>query len=169
MAARLRRALLHCPFRRRKGKQKQELKVIVSEQYSTEPKRNSCYVGTDEPDSMAFGSITDGVFDGKIHSRDGVFYVEKAAKYFTRSDNSTNGSAGGREEPAFHSIIYKEAHVVDPYEEHRTGLILSVLPFLVVLRDRAHLWYRCHELLDRRSLGIAARRYNQDGWSDQQD
>lgn len=65
---------------------------------------------------MAYGSIVDGVFDGKIHSSDGVFYVERAAKYFPRPDNSSDREA-------FHSIIYKEAHVVDPYEEHRTGYI----------------------------------------------
>nr|CAG4641525.1 EOG090X02I4 [Eurycercus lamellatus] len=70
----------------------------------------------DEPKSFAFGSITDGVFDGKIHSQDGVFYVEKAAKYFPLSNNSSNS-----EEVKFHSIIYKESHVIDPYEEHRTG------------------------------------------------
>lgn len=58
---------------------------------------------------MAYGSIVGGVFDGKIHSDDGVFYVEKASKYF---DNSTD---------RFHSIIYKEAHVVDPYENRRSG------------------------------------------------
>nr|CAG4646879.1 EOG090X02I4 [Megafenestra aurita] len=70
-----------------------------------------------EPKSLVFGSIIDGVFDGKIHSQDGVFYVEKASKYF--QDNSTNGNVGGRNQ--FHSIIYKEAHVIDPYEQHRTG------------------------------------------------
>lgn len=69
----------------------------------------------DEPKSLAFGSIIDGIFDGKIHSQDGVFYVEKAAKYFP--DNATTNSSGGR----FHSIIYKEAHVIDPYEQQRSG------------------------------------------------
>jgi len=60
----------------------------------------------------------DGVFDGKIHSKDGVYYVEKASKYFPRSENSSKSSNDG---DRFHSIIYKEAHVVDPYDEHRTG------------------------------------------------
>ena len=67
---------------------------------------------TDEPKSFAYGSIFDGVFDGKIHSRDGVFYVEKASKYFPGDANSTQD---------FHSIIYQEQNVVDPYEKHRKG------------------------------------------------
>lgn len=72
----------------------------------------------DEPKSFAYGSIVDGVFDGKIHSKDGVYYVEKASKYFPRSENSSKSANDG---DRFHSIIYKEAHVVDPYDEHRTG------------------------------------------------
>ena len=62
----------------------------------------------------------DGVFDGKIHSKDGVYYVEKASKYFPRSENSSS-SGSANEGDRFHSIIYKEAHVVDPYDQHRTG------------------------------------------------
>lgn len=61
---------------------------------------------------MVYGSIVDGIFDGKIHSHDGVFYVEKASKY----KKLTNGTTD-----RFHSIIYKEAHVIDPYEHQRTG------------------------------------------------
>ena len=60
----------------------------------------------------------DGVFDGKIHSKDGGYYVEKASKYFPRSENSSKSANDG---DRFHSIIYKEAHVVDPYDDHRTG------------------------------------------------
>ena len=72
-----------------------------------------------EPKSLVYESIIDGVCDGKIYSQDGVFYVEKAAKYFP--DNTTaTGNFSGRNE--FHSIMYKEAHVVDPYQQHRTGI-----------------------------------------------
>ena len=82
-----------------------------------------------EPKSLVYGSIIDGVFDGKIHSQDGVFYVEKAAKYFP--DNTTaTGNFSGRNE--FHSIIYKEAHVVDPYQQHRTGICPK--PLVLVAR-----------------------------------
>jgi len=45
-----------------------------------------------------------------------VFYVEKATKYFPQNNTSEE------KPPLFHSIIYKDAHVVDPYEEHRSGL-----------------------------------------------
>lgn len=78
-----------------------------------------------EPKSMVYGSIIDGVFDGKIHSQDGVYYVEKATKYFP--DNTTTAKSHRRN--PFHSIIYKEAHVVDPYEEHRTGIWLHLAFF----------------------------------------
>lgn len=73
-----------------------------------------CLYEIGEPKSFVFGSIIDGVFDGKIHSEDGVYYVERAHKYF--GGDATNGT-----EP-FHSVIYKEAHVVDPYEDQRTGI-----------------------------------------------
>nr|CAG4646099.1 EOG090X02I4 [Macrothrix elegans] len=69
-----------------------------------------------EPGSLVYGSIVDGVFDGKIHSEDGTYYVEKASKY-PNLVNDTNRQATD----LFHSIIYKEAHVIDPYEDHRTG------------------------------------------------
>nr|CAG4638307.1 EOG090X02I4 [Cyclestheria hislopi] len=65
-----------------------------------------------EPKSLAFGSLHDGIFDGKIHSKDGVYYVEKASKYTPYLKNKTDD---------FHSVIYKEEHVVDPYEEFRSG------------------------------------------------
>nr|CAG4648533.1 EOG090X02I4 [Polyphemus pediculus] len=66
----------------------------------------------DEPGSHAYGSIIDGVFDGKIHTADGVFYVEKASKYRPHLK---------KVHKKVHSIIYKDEHVIDPYESHRTG------------------------------------------------
>nr|CAG4651655.1 EOG090X02I4 [Triops cancriformis] len=63
-----------------------------------------------EPGTLAFGSLRNGVFDGKIHTKDGTYYVERAHKYFPNN----NGSQ-------FHSLIYKDEHVVDPYEKHRKG------------------------------------------------
>lgn len=79
---------------------------------------------------MVYGSIIDGIFDGKIHSQDGVYYVEKATKYF--ADNTTTAKSHRRN--PFHSIIYKEAHVVDPYEEHRTGIWLRLAFFFLSYR-----------------------------------
>jgi len=66
----------------------------------------------DEPKSQAYGSIVDGVFDGKIHTKDGIFYIEKTSKYPNQLRNITDST---------HSIIYKEENVMDPYEDHRSG------------------------------------------------
>ena len=66
----------------------------------------------DEPTSHAYGSIVDGVFDGKIHTEDGVFYVERKSKYADRLTNVTSRT---------HSIIYREENVIDPYEKMRSG------------------------------------------------
>ncbi|GLV46266.1 kuzbanian [Carabus blaptoides fortunei] len=62
----------------------------------------------DELDSSVFGSIIDGVFEGKIVSATGSFYVEKARHYFPPHQN-------------FHSVIYNENHVEDPYQHKRQG------------------------------------------------
>ncbi|KOB66594.1 Uncharacterized protein OBRU01_20986, partial [Operophtera brumata] len=58
-----------------------------------------------------FGSVTDGVFEGKIIAHDGAYYVEHARRYFPR--NSTRTRA--------HSVIYKDGDVTDPYANRRHG------------------------------------------------
>ncbi|XP_072159998.1 disintegrin and metalloproteinase domain-containing protein 10 [Bemisia tabaci] len=64
-----------------------------------------------EPDSHVFGSILDGVFEGKIISSNGdAYYIEKTSRYFPQDHNNT-----------FHSIIYKESDVEDPYQHVREG------------------------------------------------
>lgn len=64
-----------------------------------------------EPGSHVFGSLIEGVFQGKIISpRDGDFYVEKAHYYFPKEANHT-----------FHSVIYHSQDVTDPYAERRSG------------------------------------------------
>ncbi|RXG70383.1 Disintegrin and metalloproteinase domain-containing protein 10 [Armadillidium vulgare] len=73
------------------------------------------YEGTlaDEHNSRVWGNVRGGVFDGVIESgRDGVFYVEHAHKYFPRH-NST--------EAGFHSVIYHDDNVHDPYSHLRRG------------------------------------------------
>lgn len=73
------------------------------------------YEGTlqNDPGSKVWGSIRDGVFEGVIASeRDGTFYVEHAHKYFPRH-NSTHAG--------FHSVIYHNDHVDDPYTKVREG------------------------------------------------
>ncbi|XP_023703400.1 disintegrin and metalloproteinase domain-containing protein 10 isoform X2 [Cryptotermes secundus] len=63
-----------------------------------------------EAGSYVFGSIIDGVFEGKIVSPQGSYYVEKVHHYFPKDSNKT-----------FHSVIYSEGDIEDPYEHLRTG------------------------------------------------
>ncbi|XP_066248939.1 disintegrin and metalloproteinase domain-containing protein 10 isoform X3 [Euwallacea similis] len=65
-----------------------------------------------EPDSKVFGSIIDGVFEGRILSPNGSFFVEKAHHYFPHKTHPKR---------TFHSVIYHEDHVHDPYEAVRQG------------------------------------------------
>ncbi|XP_032512584.2 disintegrin and metalloproteinase domain-containing protein 10 [Danaus plexippus] len=65
----------------------------------------------DEPGSTVFGSVTDGVFEGKIVLNDGAYYVEHARRYFPPNSTKTR----------VHSVIYHEGDVVDPYAHRRHG------------------------------------------------
>ncbi|KAK7871976.1 hypothetical protein R5R35_004767 [Gryllus longicercus] len=64
----------------------------------------------EEPGSHVFGSLSDGIFEGKIVTNKGSFYVERAYRYFPKDANTT-----------FHSVIYAENDIEDPYEKVRTG------------------------------------------------
>ena len=57
-----------------------------------------------------FGAIRDGVFDGQISTKEGTFYVERANKYFPDLTNDT-----------FHSVIYHEKHLKDPFHHSRSA------------------------------------------------
>lgn len=57
------------------------------------------------------GSISDGVFHGRIITSTDSYFVEKAHYYFPNNSHVDDG---------FHSVIYKDQHVNDPYREHRT-------------------------------------------------
>lgn len=70
-----------------------------------------CLIVSGVPNSHVFGSLHDGVFDGKIITPQGTYYVERASKY--SSLPSTNQS--------LHSVIYSEHDVHDPYHRNRTG------------------------------------------------
>lgn len=65
-----------------------------------------------EPGSHVFGSVSDGVFHGKIVSpKSGAWYVERAHYYFPPHEiNET-----------LHSVIYHENDVGDPYVDVRQG------------------------------------------------
>ncbi|KAL4708304.1 hypothetical protein ACJJTC_007710, partial [Scirpophaga incertulas] len=68
---------------------------------------------TDDPRSTVFGSVTDGVFEGKIVAHDGSYYVEHARRYFPPNGTRTR----------VHSVIYREGDVSDPYAHRRHGHI----------------------------------------------
>ncbi|XP_045108182.1 disintegrin and metalloproteinase domain-containing protein 10-like [Portunus trituberculatus] len=73
------------------------------------------YEGTLEgdPGSRVWGSVREGVFEGVVHSeRDGTYYVERARKYFPSHNATLKG---------FHSVIYHDQHVGDPYRRLRQG------------------------------------------------
>lgn len=63
-----------------------------------------------EPNSHVFGSIHDGVFEGKIITERDAYYVEHAKRYFP---NGTHHDYG------FHSVIYNERDVVDDPFAHK--------------------------------------------------
>jgi disintegrin and metalloproteinase domain-containing protein 10 len=63
-------------------------------------------------DSYVHGSISaDGVFHGRIITSKDSYYVEKAHFYFPNASYIDEG---------FHSVIYKDQHVTDPYKLKRT-------------------------------------------------
>lgn len=65
-----------------------------------------------EPNSHVFGSIINGIFEGKIITDDNSFFVENAKHYFPNRTYLDHG---------FHSIIYNEEHCDDPYSKQRQG------------------------------------------------
>lgn len=75
-----------------------------------------------EPGSTVFGSILDGVFEGKIISPSESYYVEKASRYFPKNNNAS-----------FHTVVYKESDVEDPYRHIRTGTKLMFRYKLLLL------------------------------------
>lgn len=68
-----------------------------------------------EKGSTVFGSLSDGVFEGKIVSPKGSYFVEKARHYFPYSTHPNN---------TFHSVIYHEDHVQDPYAHLGEGIVV---------------------------------------------
>uniref|UniRef100_A0AAG5DVP2 ADAM10 endopeptidase n=1 Tax=Anopheles atroparvus TaxID=41427 RepID=A0AAG5DVP2_ANOAO len=77
----------------------------------------------DDPESYVFGSIFDGVFEGKVITTDDTYYIERAKHYFPDSVKPEAHPLHqvGDDEPPFHSVIYKDQHVDDPYRHRRKG------------------------------------------------
>lgn len=65
-----------------------------------------------DKESFVHGSITDGIFHGRILTSKESYYVENAKYYFPNKSHAENG---------FHSVIYKDKHVDDPYREQRVA------------------------------------------------
>ncbi|XP_013165147.1 PREDICTED: disintegrin and metalloproteinase domain-containing protein 10 [Papilio xuthus] len=65
----------------------------------------------DDPHSTVFGSVTEGVFEGKMITSDGTYFVEHARRYFPPNGTRTR----------VHSVIYKDSDVSDPYSHRRHG------------------------------------------------
>lgn len=72
-----------------------------------------------EKESHVFGSISDGIFEGKILTPNGTYYVERAHKYFRR--NSAAANSTGDEEVDFHSVIYSANDVTHPLLDKSLG------------------------------------------------
>jgi disintegrin and metalloproteinase domain-containing protein 10 len=64
-----------------------------------------------DKDSFVHGSISDGVFHGRVITTKDAYFIEKAQYYFPNHSHAENG---------FHSVIYKDSHVNDPYRANRT-------------------------------------------------
>ena len=79
----------------------------------------------DEPNSHCFGAIRNGVFDGQIHANDGVYYVERANRYFKddlvpQEEDVENNNRTSE----FHSVIYHEKNLLDPFHHSKKGVYM---------------------------------------------
>ncbi|CAH1403366.1 unnamed protein product [Nezara viridula] len=88
----------------------EDLEVVGSDNKPVPVSLSHIYQGyvLGEPGSTVFGALHDGIFEGKIISKYDNYYVEKASRYFPRNNS-------------FHSVIYKESDVEDPYMDVRSG------------------------------------------------
>ncbi|XP_040583096.1 disintegrin and metalloproteinase domain-containing protein 10 isoform X2 [Lepeophtheirus salmonis] len=64
-----------------------------------------------DPKSYCFGAIREGIFDGQIRTKDGIYYVERIEKYL--KDLPTNDTKN------IHSVIYHESFMKDPLHHSR--------------------------------------------------
>lgn len=75
----------------------------------------------DQPDeSLVFGSLKKGIFEGKIHTHDGeVYYVERARKYIDdlRQHNARFQNITRPQDLDFHSVIYSTNDVKHPHDD----------------------------------------------------
>ena len=64
----------------------------------------------DEPSARVYGFMNEaGIFEGKIYTQNGTYYVERASRYLNDSDPAPKEMIGD------HSVIYKSEDVKHPY------------------------------------------------------
>lgn len=71
-------------------------------------------------DSLVYGSLKKGIFEGKIHTKDKeTYYVERARKYIDdlKEHNSKFHNIKSHQDLNFHSVIYSTADVKHPQNE----------------------------------------------------
>lgn len=71
--------------------------------------------------SLVYGSLKNGIFEGKIQTHDNeVFYVERARKYIDdlKSHNPKFQNITDHKDLNFHSVIYSADHVIHPHYDH---------------------------------------------------
>lgn len=71
----------------------------------------SGYLQDEENRSKVYGHLVNGVFEGKIESKNGTFYVERAHRYNQMNKIKKN----------VHSVIYNSEDVVHPHANHFEG------------------------------------------------
>ena len=74
----------------------------------------------DVPNSHVFGTVRDGVFEGRIHTPNETFYVERSFRYFSPKNHAFEPRAD-RVSPPFHSVIYSADEVHHPLLEKHLG------------------------------------------------
>lgn len=93
----------------------------------------------DQPkDSLVFGSLKKGVFEGRIHTNDDhVYYVERARKYVDdlREHNPQFQNITRPQDLDFHSVIYSTNDVLHPHSDdkkhsHLSSNYIDQLPIL---------------------------------------
>ena len=120
------------------------LQVVTTDELPVAFDVSHVYEGrlVDDPHSVVHGSVIDGVFEGKIVTERDTFFVEHAKHYFPEIKNGSRRTdaldrfkysvEGEETEKAdqednvavkldFHSVIYKDEHVDDPYAHKRKG------------------------------------------------
>lgn len=89
----------------------------------------------DQPDeSLVFGSLKNGIFEGRIHTNDkNTFYVEAARKYLDdlKEHNPKFQNVTHYQDLDFHSVIYSTLDVKHPHDsDHTNNFHIDQLPHL---------------------------------------